>query len=124
MRKLVCASMRVNNLEISKGFYKKLGFQIHDIDATNCMFDYNDGESIISIYTIGTGMRYQQVGSGIGFYFATSRMPDDLRNKFIANGINATGPVTESSFGVAFSIIDPDGYELHFLNEERKIIEN
>jgi lactoylglutathione lyase len=119
MRQLTFASLQVNNLEASKDFYeKKLGFEIGDSMPQACVFKYNHGQASFAIRTPLEPIEGKELGIGVALWFAVSENVDELKEKFIDNGVTTTGPIIETPFGRAFHVKDLNGYKLTFLNEK------
>lgn len=116
MRELTFASLQVKNLEASKDFYvHKLGFEIENANPQACIFKYNQGQASFAIRTPLEPLEEKELGVGVALWFAVTEKVDELKEKFIANGITTTGPVIETPFGRAFHVKDLDGYKLTFL---------
>jgi predicted enzyme related to lactoylglutathione lyase len=117
MRQLIFASLQVTNLETSKKFYEeKLGFEIGNTNPQACVFKYNQGEASFAIRTPLEPIEGKELGIGVAIWFAVDEIVDELKEKFIADGITTCGPIIDTPFGRAFHVIDPDGYKLTFLN--------
>jgi predicted lactoylglutathione lyase len=116
MKQLTFASLQVKNLEASKGFYtQKLEFEIGDTSPQACIFKYNKGEASFAIRTPLEPIEGKELGIGVAIWFAINENVDDLKEKFIANGVSTAGPIIETPFGRAFHVKDLDGYKLTFL---------
>lgn len=116
MKQLTFASLQVTDLEASKDFYtQKLGFEIGDTNPQACVFKYNQGEASFAIRTPLEPLEGRELGIGVALWFAVNENVDELKEKFLANGITETGPIIETPFGRAFHVKDPDGYKLTFL---------
>ena len=116
MRKLEFASLQVRDLEASKAFYtEKLGFEIGDANPQAFVFKYNQGEASFAIRTPLEPMEGKELGIGVAVWFGVNENVDDLKEKFMENGITTAGPIIETPFGRAFHVKDPDGYKLTFL---------
>jgi len=116
MKQLAFASLQVINLEASKDFYTtKLGFEIGDTNPQACIFKYNQGQASFAIRTPLEPIEGKELGVGVAIWFAVAENVDELKEKFIANGITTAGPVIVTPFGRAFHVKDPDGYKLTFL---------
>lgn len=117
MKQLTFASLQVTDLEASKDFYtQKLGF---DIDTTNpqaCIFKYSHGQASFAIRTPLEPLEGKELGLGVALWFAVEENVDQLKEKLMANGVKALGPIIETPFGRAFHVKDLDGYKLTFLN--------
>ncbi|WET01458.1 VOC family protein [Flavobacterium sp. YJ01] len=116
MRELTFASLQVNDLEASKDFYeKKLGFEIGNTNPQACVFKYNEGQASFAIRTPLESIEGRELGVGVAIWFAVNDNVDDLKEKFIANGVTTAGQIIETPFGRAFHVLDIDGYKLTFL---------
>lgn len=116
MRQLTFASLQVKDLEASKDFYTQtLGFEIGDTNPQACVFSYNQGQSSFAIRTPLEPLEEKELGIGVALWFAVNENVDELREKFIANGLTTIGPIIETPFGRAFHVKDLDGYKLTFL---------
>lgn len=116
MRQLTFASLQVNNLEASKDFYeKKLGFEIGNTMPQACVFRYNQGEASFAIRTPLEPIEGKELGTGVAIWFAVDENVDELKEKFIENGVTTAGDIIETPFGRAFHVKDIDGYKLTFL---------
>ncbi|WP_343617048.1 VOC family protein [Flavobacterium sp.] len=116
MKQLTFASLQVKNLEASKDFYtQKLGFEIGDTNPQACIFKYNQGEASFAIRTPLEPIEGKELGIGVALWFAVTENVDELKEKYIANGITTAGPIIETPFGRAFHVKDLDGYKLTFL---------
>lgn len=119
MKQLTFASLQVNDLEASKDFYtQKLGFEIGDTNPQACVFKYNRGEASFAIRTPLEPLEGRELGIGVALWFAVNEKVDELKEKFMANGITTAGPIIATPFGRAFHVIDLDGYKLTFLETE------
>lgn len=117
MRQLTFASLQVKNLEASKEFYeKKLGFEIETTNPQACVFKYNQGEASFAIRTPLEPIEGKELGIGVAIWFAVDEIVDELRERYIAEGITTAGPLIDTPFGRAFHVKDLDGYKLTFLN--------
>lgn len=56
----------------------------------------------------------------MAIWFAVEENVDELKEKFIADGVTTAGPIIETPFGKAFHVKDLDGYKLTFLNAKKK----
>lgn len=116
MIQLTFASLQVINLEASKDFYtKKLGFEIDNSNPQACIFKYNEGQASFAIRTPLEPIEGKELGIGVALWFAVNENVDELKEKFIANGVTTAGPIIETPFGRAFHVKDIDGYKLTFL---------
>ena len=116
MKQLTFASLQVKNLEESKDFYtKKLEFEIGDTNPQACIFKYNKGQASFAIRTPLEPIEEKELGIGVALWFAINENVDELKEKFITNGITTVGPIIETPFGRAFHVKDIDGYKLTFL---------
>ncbi|MNJ87376.1 Glyoxalase-like domain protein [compost metagenome] len=116
MIQLTFASLQVINLEASKDFYtKKLGFEIDNSNPQACVFKYNEGQASFAIRTPLEPIEGKELGIGVALWFAVNENVDELKEKFITNGVTTAGPIIETPFGRAFHVKDIDGYKLTFL---------
>ncbi len=117
MRKLDFASLQVRDLEVSKAFYtEKLGFEISEMSNPQaCVFKYNQGEASFAIRTPLEPIEGKELGIGVALWFAVDENIEELKEKFIANGITTAGSILDTPFGRAFHVKDVDGYKLTFL---------
>lgn len=116
MKQLTFASLQVTDLEASKDFYeKKLGFEIDNSNPQACVFKYNQGQASFAIRTPLEPIEGKELGIGVALWFAVTENVDELKEKYIADGVTTTGPVIETPFGRAFHVKDLDGYKLTFL---------
>lgn len=116
MIQLTFVSLQVINLEASKDFYtKKLGFEIDNSNPQACVFKYNQGQASFAIRTPLEPIEGKELGIGVALWFGVNKNVDELKEKFIANGITTAGPIIETPFGRAFHVKDLDGYKLTFL---------
>ncbi|UOR06502.1 VOC family protein [Hymenobacter aerilatus] len=116
MRQLTFASLQVRNLEAAKEFYtQKLEFEIGEVNPQACVFKYGKGEASFAIRTPLEDIEEKEVGVGVALWFAVAENVDELKEKYIANGVLTTGPVINTPFGRAFHVKDLDGYKLTFL---------
>ncbi len=116
MKQLTFASLQVKNLEASKNFYiQKLGFEIGDTNPQACVFKYNQGQASFAIRTPLEPIEGKDLGIGVALWFAVNENVDELKEKFISDGVTTAGPVIETPFGRAFHVQDLDGYKLTFL---------
>lgn len=116
MKQLTFASLQVSDLEASKEFYtQKLGFEIGETNPQACVFKYNQGEASFAIRTPLEPLEGRELGIGVALWFAVNENVDELKEKFIANGVTTAGIIIETPFGRAFHVKDLDGYKLTFL---------
>ncbi|MET0464291.1 MAG: VOC family protein [Chitinophagaceae bacterium] len=116
MKQLTFASLQVKNLEASKDFYtQKLGFEIGNTNPQACIFKYNQGQASFAIRTPLEPIDEKDLGIGVALWFAVSENVEELKMKFIANGLTTAGAIIETPFGRAFHVKDLDGYKLTFL---------
>lgn len=116
MKHLTFASLQVRDLEASKNFYtQKLGFEIGDTNPQACVFKYNQGQASFAIRTPLEPLEGKDLGIGVALWFAVNENVDELKEKFITNGVASTGAIIETPFGRAFHVKDIDGYKLTFL---------
>jgi len=119
MIQLTFASLQVTNLEASKVFYtQKLGFEIDNSNPQACVFKYNKGQASFAIRTPLEPIENKDQGIGVALWFAVDENVDELKEKFVSNGLASVGPIIETPFGRAFHVKDLDGYKLTFLNEK------
>ncbi|SFW40069.1 VOC family protein [Cellulophaga fucicola] len=116
MKQLTFASLQVKNLEASKDFYtKKIGFQIDNSNPQACIFKYNQGQASFAIRTPLEPIEEKDLGIGVALWFAVNENVEELKDKFVANGVTTVGSIIETPFGKAFHVKDIDGYKLTFL---------
>ncbi len=116
MIQLTFASLQVRNLEASKAFYtNKLGFEIGDANPQACVFKYKQGQASFAIRTPLEPIEGKELGTGVALWFTVKENVDELKKKFITNGITTAGAIIETPFGRAFHVKDLDGYKLTFL---------
>lgn len=116
MKQLTFASLQVKDLAASKEFYTtKLEFEIGETNPQACIFKYNKGEASFAIRTPLEPLGGKELGVGVAIWFAVNENVDELKEKFIANGLSTAGPIIETPFGRAFHVKDIDGYKLTFL---------
>lgn len=119
MKQLTFASLQVTDLEASKDFYtKQLGFEIANTNPQACIFRYNEGQASFAIRTPLEPLEGKELGVGAALWFAVTENVDELKAKFIANGVTTAGPVIDTPFGRAFHVKDIDGYKLTFLESK------
>jgi lactoylglutathione lyase len=117
MKQLTFASLQVRDLEASKAFYtNKLEFEIDNTNPQACVFKYNQGQASFAIRTPLEPLEEKELGVGVALWFAVEENVDELKEKFIKNGVATAGPIIETPFGRAFHVKDVDGYKLTFLN--------
>jgi lactoylglutathione lyase len=117
MRKLDFASLQVRDLAASTAFYtEKLGFLIGVTNPQASVFKYNQGEASFAIRTPLEPLEGKELGIGVAIWFAADENVDELKEKFIANGVTTAMPIIETPFGRAFHVKDLDGYKLTFIN--------
>src|SRR4051812_36897085 len=88
MKQLTFASLQVINLEASKDFYtQKLGFEIGDTNPQACIFKYNQGQASFAIRTPLEPLEGKELGVGVAIWFAVTENVDELKEKFISNGV-------------------------------------
>ncbi|MGF7233191.1 VOC family protein [Arachidicoccus sp.] len=116
MKQLTFASLQVKDLGASKEFYtQKLEFEIGEVNPQACVFKYNKGEASFAIRTPLEQIEGKELGIGVAIWFAVNENADELKEKFIANGVTTAGPIIDTPFGRAFHVKDLDGYKLTFL---------
>lgn len=116
MKELTFPSLQVKNLEASKDFYeKKLGFEVGNTNPQACIFKYDEGKASFAIRTPLEPLEDRELGIGVALWFAVNENVDELKEKYIENGITTAGPIIDTPFGRAFHVKDLDGYKLTFL---------
>ena len=116
MRQLTFASLQVRDLEASKNFYiQKLGFELDNENPQACVFKYNQGQASFANRTPLEPIDGKELGIGISIWFAVNENVDELKDKFISNGIATVGEIMPTPFGRAFHVKDINGYKLTFL---------
>ncbi len=117
MRQLTFVSLQVKNLDASKAFYEDLlGFEVGNSNPQACVFKYNQGEASFAIRTPLETLEDRELGIGVAIWFAVEENVEELKEKFIGNGVTTAGEIIETPFGRAFHVKDLDGYKLTFLN--------
>lgn len=117
MRQLTFASLQVKDLEASKNFYiKKLGFEIDNANPQACVFKYGNGKASFAIRTPLEPLEGKELGTGVALWFAVEENLDEIKKKFVSNGITMAGEIFDTPFGRAFHVKDIDGYKLTFLD--------
>jgi predicted lactoylglutathione lyase len=106
-------SLTVKDLETSKSFYEKLGFQVFAGDAAQNWLIMKNGEHVIGLFqgmfeknilTFNPG--WDQNGNTLDSFTDVR----DLQRKLKAQGLNIETEADESTTGPAsFMVIDPDG---------------
>jgi predicted enzyme related to lactoylglutathione lyase len=106
-------SLTVKNLEASKSFYQKLGFQVFAGEAAQNWLIMKNGDHVIGLFqgmfdknmlTFNPG--WDQNGNTLDSFTDVR----DLQRALKAQGVNITSGADESTTGPAsFMIIDPDG---------------
>jgi len=106
-------SLNVKDIEVSKSFYEKLGFQVFTGDAAQNWLIMNNGD-----YTIGLfkGMFEKNILTFNPGWDKNGNTLDsftdvrDLQRELKAQGLNIETEADESTTGPAsFMMIDPDG---------------
>ena len=106
-------SLNVKDLEVSKSFYEKLGFQVFAGDAAQNWLIMKNGDHIIGLFqgmfeknilTFNPG--WDQNGNTLDSFTDVR----DLQRELKAQGLNIEPEADESTTGPAsFMVIDPDG---------------
>lgn len=116
MRKLVFASLQVNDLEISKDFYTgKLGFEISASTPEACIFSYNQGEPSFAIRKPIVNLQGKEPGVGVSLWFAIDENIEDFYQQLNSIEVTLRGPINNTPFGRTLIVQDPDGYNITFL---------
>jgi catechol 2,3-dioxygenase-like lactoylglutathione lyase family enzyme len=106
-------SLTVNDLEASKSFYEKLGFQVFAGDAAQHWLIMKNGDHVIGLFqgmfeknilTFNPG--WDQNANPLNSFTDVR----DLQRELKAQGLNLESEADESTTGPAsFIVIDPDG---------------
>ena len=106
-------SLSVKDIQASRSFYEKLGFQVFGGDETQNWLILKNGDHIIGLFqgmfeknilTFNPG--WDQNGAAIDSYTDVR----DLQQALKAQGITIENEADESTTGPAsFAVIDPDG---------------
>ena len=106
-------SLSVKDIEVSKSFYEKLGFEVFGGDAAQNWLIMKNGEHFVGLFqgmfeknilTFNPG--WDQNGNTLDSFTDVR----DLQRKLKAQGLNIEPEVDESTTGPAsFVVIDPDG---------------
>ena len=106
-------SLNVKNLEASKSFYEKLGFQVFAGDAAQNWLILKNGDHIIglfqgmfekNIFTFNPG--WDQNGKTLQSFTDVRELQRELKTR----GVKVVNEADESTTGPAsFMVIDPDG---------------
>lgn len=106
-------SLTVKDLETSRAFYEKLGFEVFGGDPAYNYLMLKNGEHVIGLFqgmfdknilTFNPG--WNQNGENLDSYTDVRELQKALK----ANGINIQNEADESTTGPAsFVIVDPDG---------------
>lgn len=106
-------SLTVKDLEASKSFYQKLGFQVFGGDAAQNWLIMKNGDHIIGLFqgmfeknilTFNPG--WDQNGNTLDSFTDVRALQRQLK----AQGLNIEGEADETTTGPAsFMVIDPDG---------------
>lgn len=118
MRRLDFVSFQVTNLEVSKRYYtEKLDFIPSPMSNSEAViFHFNkDTEAGFAIRKPLNDLGEEPLGKGVSMWFAIDEDIAQLHEKWTANGVSTLGDVINTPFGQAFSIQDPDGYQLTFV---------
>ncbi|NCF67863.1 MAG: VOC family protein [Chloroflexi bacterium] len=111
-------SLAVKDLEVSKSFYEKLGFQVYGGEAAQNWLIMKNGDHIIGLFQ---GMFEKNILTFNPGWDQNANMLDyfvDVRNlqrELKARGLSIEQEADESTSGPAsFVIIDPDGNPILF----------
>ena len=106
-------SLNVKDLEVSKSFYEKLGFQVFAGDAAQNWLIMKNGDHIIGLFqgmfeknilTFNPG--WDQNGNTLDSFTDVR----DLQRELKAQGLNIENEADESTTGpTSLIVIDPDG---------------
>ena len=106
-------SLNVKNIEVSKSFYEKLGFEVFGGEAAQNWLIMKNGDHLIGLFqgmfeknilTFNPG--WNQNGKTLASFTDVR----DLQRELKARGMKVTNEVDESTTGPAsFMLIDPDG---------------
>ena len=106
-------SLNVKDIEVSKSFYEKLGFQVFAGDAAQNWLIMKNGDHIIGLFqgmfeknilTFNPG--WDQNGNTLASFTDVRELQQELK----AQGLNIETEADESTTGPAsFMVIDPDG---------------
>jgi catechol 2,3-dioxygenase-like lactoylglutathione lyase family enzyme len=106
-------SLAVKDLEVSKSFYEKLGFNVFGGDATQNWLIMKNGDHIIGLFQ---GMFEKNIMTFNPGWDKNANTLDsftdvrDLQRELKAQGIKFESEADESTTGPAsFVVIDPDG---------------
>jgi len=106
-------SLAVKDIEASKGFYEKLGFEVFGGDASQNWLIMKNGDHVIGLFQ---GMFEKNILTfNPGWDQECNTLDEftdirDLQKKFKSEGISFNAEVAESAKGPAsFIIEDPDG---------------
>ena len=106
-------SLTVKDLEVSKTFYEKLGFQVFGGDVAQNWLIMKNGDHIIGLFQ---GMFEKNILTFNPGWDQNANKLDsftdvrDLQREFKAQGIEFENEADESTTGPAsFMVIDPDG---------------
>jgi len=106
-------SLAVKDLEASKSFYEKLGFQVFGGDATQNWLIMKNGDHIVGLFQ---GMFEQNILTfNPGWDQNANKLDNftdvrDIQRELKGRGIEFESEADESSTGPAsFIVIDPDG---------------
>jgi catechol 2,3-dioxygenase-like lactoylglutathione lyase family enzyme len=106
-------SLSVQDLEASKAFYAKFGFEVFAGDATQNWLILKNGDAVIGLFQ---GMFEKNILTFNPGWDGSARELDsftdirDLQRRLQADGVEFVSRADESSQGPAsFSVLDPDG---------------
>jgi len=110
---LFSISLAVNDLEVSKSFYEKLGFCIFGGDADQNWLIMKNGDHIIGLFQGMFDKNIMTFNPGWdkdGNQLTSFTDVRELQRELKAQGIKLENEADESSTGPAsFMVIDPDG---------------
>lgn len=111
-------SLAVQDLEASKSFYEKLGFQIFGGDAAENWLIMKNGDCIIGLFQ---GMFEKNILTFNPGWDSSARRLEtftdirDLQRQLKSQGVQFTSEADESTTGPAsFIVVDPDGNPILF----------
>ena len=106
-------SLSVNDIEVSKAFYEKLGFHVFGGDAAQNWLIMKNGDHIIGLFQ---GMFERNILTFNPGWDSNAQQLDsftdvrDLQRQLKAQGVAIQTEADESSTGPAsFVVVDPDG---------------
>lgn len=122
--------LNVRNFEKSREWYGRLGFKLRhlgkDKDGTLWWADMSLDGAEVSIGNIEANDDEEfrawvasPLGAGVVVYLSVPKI-DKHWERAQAAGVVVEVPLTERSYGRTFTVNDPDGYTLTFLEERRR----